>query len=448
MSRFFPVILVLFFLTQLGAENQAQRQWLKQVSPLISEKEQGDYLTLKKKNDIALFETVFWMHRDPTPETEANEFKSLYESRWNRAMQKFGSLDTPQGLTFLIFGEPAATSEKNAAGKTLMSWHYERGPFFSTLHTPFDILFSAQGLERPSSSAAALAVMDHFKELVVFQPIYVNPKRLKSYVPNSKLPEDKIFIAALASGKLAAFPLVHEWTFSKTRVLGTYVNLVFSAPEKPGQGMLLALGRWSEQESGLQLTFKKKLTPFFRSNGELFYTLGRLLIPGSYELTATFFSDQETPLLLLQEKIGVDSFQASELIIGPVVLTSEFRQGSAAQPEHYSPYLAGNLAFKPNPAHAFSRSETLYLFFPLYNPSLKDGSVNLRVEYRIVGADRTIPLNPREIKQTLAENQTVAVSASFPLSSLPGPGIFRLEIEAADNNNNSRDKIVREFSLK
>ena len=60
----------------------AETTWLTQdVAYIITEEERAKFLSLTTDDERERFAEQFWMRRDPTPGTEANEFKEEYYRR-------------------------------------------------------------------------------------------------------------------------------------------------------------------------------------------------------------------------------------------------------------------------------------------------------------------------------------------------------------------------------
>jgi GWxTD domain-containing protein len=91
-------------------------KWLDQeVAYIISPAERQAFLTLTADGDRDLFIEEFWRHRDPTPGTPDNEFRTEHYRRIDFADSRFG------------------------AGRALPGWRTDRGRTLIILGPPFDI---------------------------------------------------------------------------------------------------------------------------------------------------------------------------------------------------------------------------------------------------------------------------------------------------------------------
>ncbi len=92
-------------------ENHYQ-EWLNMVNVVASSEEVRIFLELQTVRDRDLFIRLFWQQRDPTPGTEANEYRIEIENRFRHVNQFFGrgtprpGWTTDMGRMYMILGEP------------------------------------------------------------------------------------------------------------------------------------------------------------------------------------------------------------------------------------------------------------------------------------------------------------------------------------------------------
>lgn len=89
------------------------KKWLEEeVVYIISEKEREVFLSLQTDRERDVFIEAFWKHRDPTPNTPENEFKTEHYRRIKFANERFGretatpGWRTEMGRIYIILGEP------------------------------------------------------------------------------------------------------------------------------------------------------------------------------------------------------------------------------------------------------------------------------------------------------------------------------------------------------
>ncbi len=88
------------------------REWLEDVSPIITKAEKDIFSKLKTDADREKFVKFFWRQRDTLPDTEENEFAKEYMQRVRFADQNFGrgtskrGSQTERGYYYLLLGPP------------------------------------------------------------------------------------------------------------------------------------------------------------------------------------------------------------------------------------------------------------------------------------------------------------------------------------------------------
>ncbi len=88
------------------------RQWLEDVSPILTPAEREIFSRLKSEADRDKFIKFFWRQRDPLPDTAENEFYKEYMERVRTADQMFGrgtskrGSQTERGYFYLLLGPP------------------------------------------------------------------------------------------------------------------------------------------------------------------------------------------------------------------------------------------------------------------------------------------------------------------------------------------------------
>jgi GWxTD domain-containing protein len=112
----------------------ARREFLDKVGYIITKEERKIFLELpdSSRDD---FIAQFWKRRDPTPDTERNEFKMEYEDRVAKAEVMFRGEGRPgwktdRGRIFILFGPPQQrlTYPMDAGGFCREIWYYGSFP--------------------------------------------------------------------------------------------------------------------------------------------------------------------------------------------------------------------------------------------------------------------------------------------------------------------------------
>ena len=111
----FLILLVLAVASSFYSQNKLpprHREWLEDVSPIITSTEREIFTKLTADADRDKFIRFFWRQRDPYPDTTENEFYKEYMERVRFADQNFGhdspkrGSQTERGYFYLLLGKP------------------------------------------------------------------------------------------------------------------------------------------------------------------------------------------------------------------------------------------------------------------------------------------------------------------------------------------------------
>lgn len=117
------------------------KKWLEQdVVYIISDEERSVFLKLTTDDEREQFVEQFWLRRDPTPRTQANEFREDHYRRIQYVNERFSSgipgWKTDRGMMYVKFGPPTQIEAYPSGG------HYNRPSWEgggSTSTYPFEI---------------------------------------------------------------------------------------------------------------------------------------------------------------------------------------------------------------------------------------------------------------------------------------------------------------------
>ena len=103
------------------------KKWLNEdVAYIISDEERAAFKKLNNDEERETFIENFWLRRDPTPDTEENEFKEEHYRRIAYANEHFASgipgWKTDRGRIYITFGPPDEIEDHSSGG------FYERPP--------------------------------------------------------------------------------------------------------------------------------------------------------------------------------------------------------------------------------------------------------------------------------------------------------------------------------
>src|ERR1041384_3669162 len=105
--------------------SKTEKEWLeKDVAYIITDEERAAFKQLSNDEERDNFIEAFWQRRDPTPDTEENEFKEEHYRRIEYANEHYASgipgWKTDRGRIYIVYGPPDE-NESHPAGGT-----YER----------------------------------------------------------------------------------------------------------------------------------------------------------------------------------------------------------------------------------------------------------------------------------------------------------------------------------
>jgi len=122
-----------------GAFASTYRGWLDEdVRYIITPEERSRFRELKSDAERDQFIREFWLKRDPTPETEQNEYKEEHYRRIAYSNEHFASdqrIDVPtqpgwksdRGRAYIIYGPPdEIQAETSDAGLPVEVWRYRK----------------------------------------------------------------------------------------------------------------------------------------------------------------------------------------------------------------------------------------------------------------------------------------------------------------------------------
>ena len=440
--------------------------------------ERKEWDGLRSRDNRIDFIERYWLKRDPTPGTAANEFRDLVLARIRTADQRYriekipGSR-TAQGFVFIVFGTPARVEEQHApplppprrlaAGDTYDAVGIREGTetthtwIYDTRRTP-KIL---QALGVPSLSMTFVmepnrhkdelqnpGLVHEYREKLARQTI-VNP----DLVPAPSVPLAALAPAAPAAPRLSGIPLsaavrailekappqaVSE--DEKQPLFGSAV--LWGARDKPEtlawvflpegkraseklsfHALIRADAGGREIAAGSEAATSSSTLPTARP--------GRVLVrrfnlpPGNYSASFAVTEEGERPVASGTIPVRVPELEADFAISSMLVsagISPPVKGGESS-------FLFGSAEALPRADATFSRTESLWYFVQLANVSEGD---KITQEVRLLHGPRTVaahPASPAQL-QEIAPGR-YAFGYELPLSSLE-PGSYVLYVTVRD----------------
>ncbi|HEY3172515.1 MAG TPA: GWxTD domain-containing protein [Thermoanaerobaculia bacterium] len=442
--------------------------------------ERKEWDGLRSRDSRVDFIERYWLKRDPTPGTAANEFRDLVLARIRTAdqryrIEKIAGSRTAQGFVFIVFGTPAQVQEQHApplppprrlaAGDTYEAVGIREGTetthtwIYDTKRTP-KIL---QALGVPSLSMTFVMEPNRHKdELQNPGLVHEYRERLarKTIVNPDLVPAPAAPLAALAPAApaLSLTPL----SAAVRAILEKAPHQVVSEDEKqPVFGSAVLWGARDKPE-----TLAWVFLPDGKGAGEklTFHALvrgdegGREISAGSERATASTSLPTARPGRVLVRRFDLPpgNYSASFAVTGegerqvasgtiPVrvpEIGADFAISSVLVSAGMSPpgkagdssFLFGSVEALPRADATFSRAESLWYFVQLANVSEED---KVTQELRLLHGPRTVavrPASPAQL-QEIAPGR-YAFGYELPLSSLE-PGSYVLYVTVRDGQGHS-----------
>ncbi|MBW3565187.1 MAG: GWxTD domain-containing protein [Acidobacteria bacterium] len=173
----------------LGQLSGELREWGEgPVRWLMTQEDRSTWNSLGVDEYAREFIELFWARRDPTPGTDANEWKEAFEKRVEAADKQFGDSRmrgslSDRGRVFILLGSPyrrTVQQETSVGGSearaSLELWHYERGSKPPFAEGPdFEIEFMdtwgrGEYVLVMSGRRSPRALLDRAVEYYIFQP--------------------------------------------------------------------------------------------------------------------------------------------------------------------------------------------------------------------------------------------------------------------------------------
>lgn len=128
--------------------NNIHRRWFNMVENISSKDEINVFLQLDNDRDREIFIRTFWLQRDPTPGTTANEYKDEIEERFRHVLYTFKRgtsrppWQTDMGRIYMVLGKPNSVNSLESAYILYPAqiWYYY-GDASLGLPTYFTVMF-------------------------------------------------------------------------------------------------------------------------------------------------------------------------------------------------------------------------------------------------------------------------------------------------------------------
>lgn len=464
------------------------KKWLEEeVVYIITPLEKEVFLKLTTDRERDMFIEAFWKHRDPTPGTPENEFRTEHFRRINYANHFFGRESpkpgwrTDRGRIYIILGEPNDIQRYEGKTQTYPAevWFYQ-GKTDAGLPAGFHLVFFQPGgvgefrLYSPSKDGPQALLTSYYGDPIDYQAAY---NQLKEFEPDladvaiSLIPgETSAMIGrpSLASDLLiqrvetTAQRLVEEKYARKFLEYKDIVEVEYTANYIDCDGLVklvrdpsgIYFVHFSIEPQRLSLIeYEKKYSTTLKMNGSVTTTEGKLIYQFDRTMSMNFdeakmggISRQPLnihdmfPLIpgnyrfsvLVKNEVSKEftSFERTLFVPGhepALQMTPPILAykvvQTEAEPNTLKPFRFGQYQVYAQPNRAFLKKDTLQVVFQVHG---LDAQLRERGEIRFVFLREDVEF--RSLTRKIPDYSTLPIILeAFPLVEFP-PAHYRLKI--------------------
>jgi GWxTD domain-containing protein len=467
------------------------RKWLEEdIVYIISQKEREVFLELESDREREVFIKAFWKQRDPTPDTEKNEFREEHERRVAFANQWFGrgspgpGWRTDMGRIYILLGEPKTIDsfENLAQVFPTVIWFYdgmaslglppsfnvvffkEEGTGSYVLYSPmkdgpqkllnnyqgdmadYETAYNQMMDIEPAIANVSLSLIPG-ESLLSPRPTMSSEILLESRIPSAPLEKVKdeyaekllrykdIIEVDYTANYIESDSLVRVYQDPGGSAFVHYLiepkRLTFEPVEDHYHADLEADVSVTDPQGGVVYQFNRSV-PFDMTESQLEAVRGKLF---SFQDLFPLVPGSYKISILLKNRVSREftSAEASLVIPAPKAFTLYApalanRVDSAARFRGQTkPFVFGDLQLTPSPRNEFLPGDTLYSFFQLENAP-EDIRNGGVVEYTITKESDKGPETVQTVTKTLAEYpDPTNIFEKFPLANW-APAYYTLRI--------------------
>jgi len=422
------------------------------VKFLVTRSERKELKRLKTDEEARRFIALFWARRDPDLGTAVNEFKLEFEQRVRTADEKYGFRNTPgsltdRGKTLILLGQPDAIQQMltdvgagTVSGRSAIDKGERELGLYRKDHLPSgapreDVTFvfaeSRHGrgdFSLPPGdvrNAPALRLLQGAAEHLILHPELTEaPEPGLADGSRSATPAElAVLDTALAENPEGVATAAWSGVQSTgTPALWVWLQTPASAPVGS-----TVIGRVVAAASGeVAGTLAVPITPVDVPAGRG-YALTLLVDPGAWRVELALL-DGNRPVAAGRISSTVEAIPTDTTWISPAYASATvFQRPGAAVAE---PFTVGGWQVAPRPRNTYSQDETLSFFGYLSRPSLQgEGRPQVEIKLVLYRGDQELTDSATEPLSTSRVGPDLWMfGRQMPLSFVPGPGDFRLEI--------------------
>jgi GWxTD domain-containing protein len=438
---FILVLVCLIVIPGSAKKEDFSKNWVKGVELIITDAEKTEFETLKKDKDREAFIQLFWAKRDPTPQTEHNEFKEEFYRRLAYVAENFiygynKGVQTDQGKVYIRLGDPLKIFHQGANTEV---WAYSTPSWIEYPKPSFNLVFADDGnglvLDRTRTEARLIQALYSYPEVVLLYPdLKTVPeyKHILAFSPDSF--EGKLIQQVESSGEdVIQVPFEQRVFFTKAGNLSSYLTFLFKIdPQTKIPDKLTIFGRLKSEGYSADIRREIKL---FEENDYLFAQVGMPVLPGEYELFIGLYTKDQQLYSLKKEKIIVPNYWTKALEISSLIASPEVNARESFREEEFNIFSVGSYSLSPRYSQKYTKGQALNIFYYIYNFVVDAKNIcSLLIEFEIHYGEQVFKLNPQKI-QKKAEGGILLEGTQIPLAALPEPGEYAFVIRITDEIN-------------
>jgi GWxTD domain-containing protein len=379
--------------------DKEDKEWLKEVGPIMVAAEREAYEKLEEKADRVEFRKIFWARRDSDLTTPENDFRAQFESARAHADREFkvpgqeGS-QTDCGRTYILMGEPDDTQVQVGRSSVLYRvpevWIYRDKPGRTFEGGEARIAFD----DTCRAPRGIQQVLEDFatEKIVQTQIQYRVGDDGRLVRLEDQLPKDSPARVLLKSPR-EDFPLRTQTLFMRvseeaTGVVGLVRGEVPDLPVETRDGRKVAdivVATSAAGEGGVEVGWTEQaVRADVQPDGAFVASFGTSLPPGNYTFSVGALVGEGPLGALVSEEIKVPDFSRVETAadgstmpipsIASILFVREIEDlepGTPADPEHpYAAFRLGETQVVPFFGSELSPTDEVIFFYLVYDLGL------------------------------------------------------------------------------
>lgn len=475
---------------------------------LMTKEEAAQWKAVKTDEQAQAFINLFWARRDPTPTTEANEFRQEFDARVQYADEKFstrrkkGSM-TDRGRVFVVFGAPTRIARRNApaSGGSSTGLNNEFGGSGAQAQSQAWIYEGDKTAERFGAARVEISFTDHdgdqdFK--LDAGNINVNAAQTKwtqSQITQPNLTEAPRFVhvpvgqapaapapaatpaqtapaapSVMTEFRTAAYqsavndfktsqkspaPLHVTWGESVTPEGEYFVPVSLYVPKTAG---LNATGSYTffgavEDASGKRVAVFEEPATLSTSKDDLYFDKSLTLPAGKHRAVFGLAANGQPVAIASTDMELAGSLDPKAPGVSRLMVSNNIYP--LANPQQLTdPFTFGGVKVVPKGDRTFTSSDELWYFIALRNPGLDDQqNPKLQAKLDVEGTDETgkkvkMSAPPSEVQATPFKGMEgqYGVGSAIPLETFK-PGNYTLTIKLMDTVSKTSHTVKESFKV-